>query len=670
MAMGRGFAAGEDTPTAPSPIAVISHGLWQRRFGGAADVVGRTIRIDAASFTIVGVAARDLLTSERADVWMPVASVLFLRSDDGTVVGWLRDPHQCCFDVVGRISSSATKQAATSELNVLSTQFRTDAGIDRRALSLHRTSYLGRREAAGILTAFALMFVAVTLLLLLACANVGNLLIARAAGRAREVGIRLSLGASRGRIVRQLFTESLVLAGLAGALSLVVAWLLPPLLLGDLGSEAFRTAPDRTVFAYAAVVALVACVAFGLAPAWHATSGSLNAALKDGTLSLPARLRVRSTLLGVQVAVSVVLIVAAGLLVRGVQHAATIDLGFAMSDVAVVSVDLPLDAYDGPRQRTFFQEVTRLLGSESLIAGFSTREPLAGGRDMAGMRRPGEPIDQSRGIQVIGVSRGYFEVLRVPIVDGRNFVDADFEKPLGIVNESLARLFWPEEPALGKTILYGERAPIAYEIVGVAKDTRTSTLIRVDPVFFHPFRDGSEPKLLIRTAANASLDAVAGRVTAIISGLDARARVRAQPLANQLDDELRTTVAAASVAGLLGVAALALATLGMVGVFAYAVRQREREIGIRLALGAQTEDVVKLVLKGSSRAMVVGLLAGVLGSIAAGQILERALFGLSPADPVAYGSAAALIALAGLVATYLPARRAARVDPMVALRCE
>ncbi len=504
---------------------------------------------------------------------------------------------------------------------------------------------------------FALMLAGVMLVLLLACANVGNLLLARAAARRREIVTRLSLGASRARVIRQLMTESLVLACAAGAAGIALAYRLPALVFRAAVNEplSFGVDPDSTVLAYTVALCLLACMVFGLAPALHGT--------RSGVMG--TRLRLRNSFLAVQVAASVVLLVGAGLLVRGIQRARHQDPGFAIRDVASVSFDLPANAYDAPRTRAFFAQLTRdleaLPGLQPI--GLTRTEPLSSSRSFTNFRLPGEEETQSKPVQFQEVSAGYFDVLQIPIVAGRNLEPADGARNAIVINETMARRYWTTATAaVGKTIL----SALTHEIVGVAKDAYTTDLDKIEPTLYQPLSGRSVPRALVRTAAGESARAVA----AAAARLDPRVQVRVTPLAENLDRWLDAVRTGAAVAAGLGMLALTLASIGMFGVFAYWVQQRTQEIGIRMALGARPGQVIHLVLSTGSRAVLLGLTAGLAGAIAGARLLHSYLFGLSPLDPVAYCGAAVVLATAALAATYWPARRATRIDPIRALRYE
>jgi predicted permease len=514
---------------------------------------------------------------------------------------------------------------------------------------LRGTAFLGGREKQ-IVPIFILMFLGVTLVLFLACANVGNLLLARAATRHREISVRLSLGASRARVIRQLLTENLVLASLAGALGCATAYWLPALVFRNAVNESlsFPLTPDSVVLVYTLALSVATCIVFGLAPALHGTRPE----------GIRSRFPLRSVLLTAQVALSTVLLVGAGLMTRGVQKARTRDPGFTISGISVATFDLPASSYDDARSRAFFFQLSRDLSTDTI--GLTALAPLGNGRVLTNFWLPGETERQGRMAMMQRVNEGYFDVLGIPIVAGRNFAATGIGSSLVLVNETLARRFF-DGNALGKTIVSGK----PFEIAGIVKDTYTTGLDEISPAIYFPITGDSVPMALFRATPGA-----AEAIAAVAKQIDARAGVTFAPLSGNLDKYLQASRAGASIAEGLGGFALALATIGMFGVFAYWVEKRTKEIGIRMALGARPQQVIQLALGSSSRAVVIGLILGFTAAAGISRLMTKLLFGLSPLGPLSYATAALTLTAASLAATFLPARRATKIDPMTALRCE
>jgi predicted permease len=671
VAPGRGFGPDDDRPGGAQPVAVLAHDYWQSHFGGDPAVIGANIRVNEVAFTIVGVASRDFSSAEPAygkQLFLPMTVASQLKPHD--------PPSTCCVDVAGRLAAGVTREQVRAELDLLSREFVLPDGMRPRGVIVTGTEFAsrpGRADSVGPLAAASAVSAGLLLVWLVACANIGNLLLARAAARVKEIGIRLSLGASRGRLIRQLLTEGFVLALSGSAIGVGIAYKLPFVLLHFLGGAnaafPFRITVDGVVLAYALVLAGVSAAVFGLAPALFATRTDVANALNERE-GLPAsKFPLRGLLLAVQVALSVVLLVSAGLLMRGAQRAGTFDPGFAVNDVTAVSFELPPGTYDDARKRAFFADLTdalRGLPANAIDAfGFATWEPTFIRRGyMTPIRLPDQTSRQDTMAQYVEVSPDYLAVLQIPIVAGRNFNALDAAGPV-VINEAMARQYWPNTSPIGQTFLLGRSE--RREIVGVMRDAHTHSMATVPPLFYQPLRGGRVvPRLLIRSSRGVP----AAELKRIVAGLDPRVRIQTTPLSAHLEARVAESKWGPMLGAVLGAFALALATVGMFGVFAYAVRQRTREIGIRMALGAQPSAVIRLVLAGHSRAVAAGLVAGLFGAVASSIVMRSRLHGLSPFDPVAYLGVAALLAAAGLAASYVPARRAVRVDPVVALRYE
>ena len=669
MERGRGFLSEDDTAGAPRPVAVVSAEVWRRRLDSDPNVVGRTVRLDGVPFRVIGIAPRMFAGSEGSTtgVWVPFGTLALLRPNDPSVRG-IDEPTNCCSQIVARLAAGMTQEQAASELGLLSDQFRTSVDERPRRVTVTGTSMMPAHERFAVLTGGAVLFVALLLVLMLACANIGNLLLAKAAARAREISVRLSLGATRRRIVRQLLTESLVLALIAGVAALFIAMQVVPVLrvmVGPPDGVPYAGSVDWLVLLCTFGIAGLACLAFGLAPALHATRPQLAASLTSARAPTPTRLPLRNLLLGVQVTISVIFLACAGLFVRGVQKAYLIDLGFALDDVMVAEIDLPANAYDTERAGVFLNQVAAQLRTPNgPPVGVASWEPLSGSQGGAPVRHPGQTADEARNVRSTGVSGGYFDVLRIPIVAGRNFAPNETGSRPVVVNQRFAALLWPRQDPIGKRFLSRYKDPLEHEVIGVAKDVRTERVDGVEPMFYRIFEGALEPKLLMRTSDQSAL----ARISSVVAALDARARVRLAPLATNFSEEIATSRSTAWLAGAFGTLALILATIGMFGVFAYLVQQRTREIGIRMALGARPDAVVRLVLAGNGRPVIIGILAGVTGAMASARLMQHLLFGLSPFDPVVHIGVAGMLGLAGFAASYVPVRRAVRVDPVKALR--
>jgi putative ABC transport system permease protein len=694
MTHGRGILASDDRLGAPLAVAVLSHAYWQSHYGGDSGIVGARVQINDVPFTIVGVMSPAFGSSEPAydkGLLLPM-STLPLLSKESSAQRFLHDPTACCVDVVARLAPGMTASAAQSELDVLATRLTAFSGNAATGILVTDTAFLsqpGRGNSTQALTSGALLAVAVSLVWLIACANVGNLLLSKAVSRVGEIGTRLALGATRGRIVRQLLIEGAILALAAAAAGVVIAYQLPFVLFrmvaepGTIGFFPFSVTPDLSVLVYAVLLAGFSSVAFALAPALFVTRTDIVAWLTSRDAMPTTRIPLRSALLAVQAAVSVTLLVSAGLLIRGVQRQADVfSPGFAVQDITALTFELPEGVYDRARTTAFFDQITqgvRALPIEA--AAFASHEPFSRYRNGTMFYLPGENREHAKQILYLNVSPEYLSVLEIPLRAGRYFQDGDLTGESVVINESMARRYWPGENPVGKTFFMRPRGPenimVVREVVGVVQNVRVTTSSEVPPMFYQAYRAGGDvvdfvsrdprasqpPVLLLKGRSD-----VADEVSRIAGRLDPRVRVQAASLSASLDAMLQTARWGPILAATLGLFALALTTVGVSGVFAFAVRQRRREIGIRMALGAPSAAVVRLVMTDHARALSVGLLLGLMGSIAASMILQNRLHGLSPFDPVAYLSVAALLAMCGLSAGVWPARRATRINPVDALR--
>jgi predicted permease len=668
MEQGRGFRPDEDRESAPR-VVVLSHRLWETRFEADPAIVGASVSINDAAYTVVGITGPEFRGSSPngIELWVPIAAIPRLRPHDPNERDILTKV-DCCVHVVGRLAGGVTRPQAGVELQVLSDRFRDSIAGRKRPIAIGGTQFMrGGLSANPELAVMAVLFAGLVLVLLLACANVGNLVLARSAARTGEIGVRLSLGAGRRRIVRQLLTEGLVLAVLAATAGLAVAAWVPDVILDRLsGAPApFDIDPDLRVLLYALVLAGIACVTFALAPALHATRQGAMSALRQATAARSS-VRMRSVLLGVQVAVTVILLTSAGLLLRGVNQASTIDPGFRVNGLGLATFELPEAAYDNQRARAFLDDLANGLRDAGIdVFGFTATEPLGGRFMLAGFRKPGEAADVMRGINFMSVSPDYFPTLGIPVVAGRRFETADAGQGVAMVNEAAARRHWPGQEVVGQTLLVGRDA--TFRVIGVVRDAHLEALDAVEPLLFLHLT-GTQADDFPRLLFDATKPAAAEAVAATVARLDRRARVEIRPLQARVDEVLAELALAPLAASVLGAFGLGLATVGMFGVFGYVVRQRTREIGIRIALGAQAAEIVRLVVAGSSRPVIAGLVVGILGALGTSQLLRSELYGVSPIDPLTYGGVALLLGAAAIAASYLPARRAVRLNPTHALR--
>jgi predicted permease len=650
MELGRGFLPEEDRPDAPEPVVVLSNAFWLERFAGDPQIIDKQIRIDGGDFTIVGVAARSF-TLDR-NLWLPLSAMNFVQPRHPSASQASRlDAGGCCFEILGRLAAGQSPASAQAGLAAWNRRFGQSAGQPSAAIEVVSAVPASEEKTDRVMSLFGLMEFTVLLVLVLACANLANLLLARAEARRPEIYARICLGAGRARIVRQLLTESLVLALSAAALGTALAYRLPHLVLREFHQPApANLAPNGAVLAYALGLAILSSLGFGLAPALQ------------GTRTVGPRMRLRNILMAVEAGVTVVLLIGASMLTKAVALSRSTDPGFSVADVTVVEFEFPAGHYDADG---FHARLTEKLDTATGLPpfGLAEQEPLTA-TFRAGAATP------YGWINLHSVSPGYFDVLRIPLVAGRNLDNG--REDLILVNETMARRYWNGD-AIGRRFKVGDHPR---EVIGIVKDTFStpSGLERIDPLLYElvPHRrtwasgySRGVPKVLIRSAPGA-VDAV----SAIAVAIDPRVRVQATPLAERVDRWLDPARTGAAIARLIGIFALVLAAVGMAGVFGFVVEQRRREIGIRMALGAQPRQVVAPILFGASRAIWIGLTFGFLAAGPISTLLRLRLAYVSPLDPSAYWPVALALSVAALAAAYVPARRATRIDPMTALRSE
>jgi predicted permease len=675
MERGRGFLDAEDAPGPPAAVAVISHDLWENRFGADPEIVGRPIRLDDIPFTVIGVTPADFTGTNplRNDIWATLGAKKLLRPNDPSVDAWLTSPGYCCTPIAGRLAPGIARRKAEAELEILADQFRLSNGMkaQRARIVLGGTSWMdGERKKSQAVAGLLTLFIAITLVLLLACANVGNLLLARAAARRQEMAVRLSLGGSRFRLIRQLLVESMLLALGAACLGSTLALLVPSAILRQIApDEVFHAGPDLRVLAYTIALSLLSCLAFGLAPALHGTRGGISAALNAGVGAagaFRARIPLRSLLLSVQVAIGVVLLANAALLVRGIQRAQTLNPGYDIDRVSVLSIDLPASQYSGPRTQELTRDLEAQLGRASDLPawGLALNPPLSAATYRTSFRLAERPASPTLLIYTNEISRGYIDAAGMHLLAGRDFAAEDAARDVALINEAAAKRWWAGENPLGRTILVNNTQR---QIVGVVSDTYANDLSSIEAIIYTPITGHwGAPFVVLRDHGAASRD----RVSALVKQLEPRAEIRSEPLSVAFHRRLQPSIYASELAGLLGLLALGIASVGSFGVFGYMVDQRTREIGVRMALGAQPSQIVGLVLRSSATALACGLAFGLAGAAGASAILAHALPGVHPADLLAYSGVVFMLAGAIALASAVPARRATRVDPVRALRWE
>jgi putative ABC transport system permease protein len=697
-ALGRAFLPEENRAEGTHPVLVASHGFWQRRLGGRADVVGSRLRLSGVEYEVVGVAPpgfKGTIPGLAPEFWTPVMMVGKLSfsgiqsSSPSPGATRVEQRGTRWLFVTGRLAPGRSVAEARAQVEtVVARLVRQYPDVNDKL----KASVLASRDVRlhplvdGVLTpAAALLLGAVALVLLIACANVANLLLARAAARRREMAVRLAVGAGRGRLVRQLLVESLLLAALGGlfgvGLALVGTRLVAALQPALPVPLAFEFDLDANVLLFALGATLATAFVFGLVPALQASRPALVPALKDAAADAPTGRRrpaLGDALVVGQLAVSLLLLVAGALLLRGLLRAHRIDPGFAPERLATVSLNLQMMGYS-PEQAIAFQR--RMVGELRARPGVEsvalvTRLPLASDINMEGILVPGrhKPGDDATPVDATWVEPDYFAVLGVPLVEGRGFRDADRQgAPLvAVINQAMARRFWPDRSAVGERFYTDGFGGPPVEVVGVVRDYKVRDLGEQPRPYIHfcwhqgPTRSTT---VVARTAGPAA--AAVGELRRAVQAMDAQAVFTDE---GTLVDLLRATLAPTRVAaGLLGTfagLALLLAAVGLYGVIAWSVARRTRELGVRVALGARSGDVLRLVLGQGLRLVAIGIALGSLGALAATRVLSSLLYGVSAADPLAFALGALVLLGVALLANLVPALRASRVDPLVALRHE
>jgi predicted permease len=679
-ALGRAFSASDCAVPREGAVAVLSDNLWRNSFAADPAIVGRKIVLNRQPFTVIGVAPPGFLGTEpvASAFWAPVTMQFMLERD----MDWFEKPNMSWLVLLGRTNPGVSRSQVRADMAVIAGRIDQLTPGRSTTLEIETGTFLSMPEARKIaIGAGAVLLVGVGMVLLIACANVANLLLARAAGRQKEIAVRLSVGASRGRLIRQLLTESVLIAVLGGALGSVIAVWSFEAIVGFVFSHLPRGAPpivvgvgpDIRVLGYAVILTLVTGVVFGLVPALQASRPDVNTALKQagGTGGKTADGFLRHALVGTQVAVSMVLLIAAGLLLRGLYQAQTIDPGFEMKNVTIVSFDLRGQGYDDTRAGRFQQQAIDRL---SALAGVDAvaeagNAPLSDNHRGTMFSIPGQP--GSYQVELNEVSPEFFSLLGVPIVRGRNFtgIEQRTGAAVTIVTESTARRFWPNQDPLGK-ILHMERERDV-QVIGVVKDARVSHLATSNETYLYlPSGPKEQIRMQLLVHSASGFAAAAAGIRAAIQSLDSGLVVDAARLEDNLEVWRAPSRIVAILAGSLGALGMLLACIGVYGVVSYAVSRRVREIGIRMTLGADAREVKSLILRQAMRPVVIGALIGIAGCAAVSQILKSMLFGISAHDPVAFVAVPLILLSVALAASYIPARRATKVDPMVALRYE
>jgi putative ABC transport system permease protein len=675
--MGRNFTEEENQP-GKDLVTIITYSLWQRRFGGDPNILNKTISLNSVTRTVIGVMPERFNFPKGAEVYAPLAITLDIARQRGF--------HS--YYVVGKLKPEASQQTAQAEIDNIAA--RLEQAYPNTNTGLGANVYPIVKDTVRMYdTALWVMLGAVGFVLLIACANVANLMLARATGRQKEIALRAALGASRWRIIRQLLTESVLVALIGGVLGTLIGfWGIDALRAANPGDAAkfapgwYQLGLNVPVLAFTLGLSLVSGLVFGLAPAWQVSKPNLNDALKEGGRQTGGGShRLRSSLVVFEVALSLVLLVGAGLLFRSFLTLLKTDAGFNPDNILTMNLMLPGAKYKEESQRFAFyqdlvQRVQHLPGVES--AAFVNYLPLGGSNSSDDYLVEGVP-EPAPGQENDGRYRvctpDYFQTMGIRILRGRGFTDRDKAgaPPVVIVNEALARKHWPNQDAVGKRIrFYGplDKAPWI-EVVGVVQDVKHELDLPVTPEFYLPHAQDSWSSMVLVAKTEVEPTSLAPQIRQQVWAIDKDQPVFDVYTMQQVRSMSVTLQAFSSVMlAIFAGVALVLAAVGIYGVMAFAVTQRTHEIGIRMALGARGSDVVKLVIRQGMILTVVGVVIGVAGAWALTRFMAKLLVGVEPTDPLTFTAVSLCLLLAALLACYLPARRATKVDPLMALRYE
>jgi len=684
-ALGRTFLPDEDKPTETGRVAILSHALFQKRFNSDPSLINQAITLDGISFTVIGVMPPGFefpIQNDPVELWTTIAG----DASGKTPVTNQRGAH--FLQVIGRLKPGVSEDQAQADLTAIAARLEQQYPDTNTHKSLRLDPAL-KALVGDIRPALLILLGAVACVLLIACANVANLLLARATSRHKEMAIRTALGASRVRVIRQLLTESVMLSLLGGAAGLLLAVWWSDLLIA-LGKDdiprAVQVGIDWRVLTFTLGVSLLTGLIFGLAPAFHSSKSELVETLKEGGRGTSAgirRNRIRSVLVVTELSIAVVLLVGAGLLIRSLYRLQHVNSGLHPENILTFNVTLPETKYNSDAQSRFFIDLKSRLESTPGVQAASTIYPLPLSGDRFGISfqiegRPVAPKDEPSG-DFFTTGVGYFRAMGIPVIKGRDFDDRDKHgsTPVIIISETFARQHFPNEDPIGKRVhpgissIEGEESSMR-EIVGVVGDVRNRSL-DVEPkvAYYVPQTQVPFTQMVTVVKTNSEPRGFIPTVTKQVAAMD-----QDLPLfgVKSMEEYLSASVAAprfsTTLLSIFAGVALVLTIVGLYGVMSYSVAQRTNEIGIRLALGAQSRDVLLMVVKQGSTLILLGLVIGMAGAYALTRLIASLLFGVTAKDPFTFAAVAVLLAIVALLACYVPAWRATKVDPMEALRCE
>jgi len=687
-ALGRLFFADEDQKPGANAVVVLSYSLWSRQFGADPSMLGRSITLNSVAYTVIGITAPDFKGTVTVGnpelVFVPMS--MHTQAVSGIFDAYFNERRMRMISAFGRLKPGVDQTQALATMKTIAARLEQEypaankgRTVEMASLTEAATGFLPRNQ---LVTASIALSAVVGLVLLIASVNLANLLLARSAKRAREMGIRTALGAERGRIIRQLLTESLMLSIAGGVMGLLIGFLgcrllwafRPTFLLQN--SIALRL--DLRVLAFTAGVTILTGLLFGLAPALRASVPDLSGILKTGGrggTEAWGRSALRSALVVSEVALSLVALIGAGLFVRSMKNVQSLDPGFETQNLFTFNFDISARRYPPERSRQFYNSVLEKAMSTPGVrsAALASNPPLNGGLMITVITEGQEANPNQRGTLTLinSVSPGYFDTMRIALVEGRKLSDFDRRETarVAVVNEAMARHFWPGQNAIGKRMRF-TIDNMTREVVGVVKNSVTVALgEQPQPLIFLPLDQQFSPFVSLHALTEASPSAILPTVLARVQTLDENlALTNPTTIQASMAGGLWAPRMGAALFGIFGLLGMLLASIGIYGVMAYTVAQRTNEIGIRMALGARPGDVSRLVVGQGMRLTLIGIGLGVVGALAVTRLMGTLLFNVAPNDPVTFIAVSAILATVAFLAGWLPARRAARIDPLLALR--
>ncbi len=688
-AVGRGFRPEEEAQA--TPVAVVSHGFWERSLGSDPNAVGRTVTLNRTPYTVIGVAPRHftgVFLGGGPALWLPMSRQVVVLPE------WYETRRGLFINGLARLKPGVTAEQARSNLRTVFANLEQAFPVDNKGRSATAVPLLQARlnpngQGANVLVQQStVLMIVVGIVLLIACANIANLLLSRASKRRREVAIRLALGAKRSRLVRQLLTESLLLSILGGIAGMALAWWtldaivaarLPLPFPIDRGALSL----DPRVLGFTAALAILTGILFGLAPALQASRPDVVPVLKNelipaatGRRGVRAFFTLRQLLVVAQVALSLMALIAAGLFLRDLQHAQRIDTGFETEGVLVMNFNLLREGYTPARGQVFYDQVVEKAGALPGVQGAAIAQaaPLAGGFARSVFPEGADTTTTGRIlVQVNTVGSGYFQTIGIPLVRGRDFTRADTAAApkVVVVNETMAQQFWKGEEPLGKRFkFFGDEDYTT--VIGVATDSKYNQVAEDAQNFiYQPLAQNYTPQATLHVRSAGDAASLASAVRSAARELDPSLSVfNIRTLEEQVSESLQPLQMNVIILAVFGGLALLLASIGLYGVASYSVAQRTREIGVRMALGAQPSSVLGLVLGQGMVLVAAGLLIGLVAAYSTAGLMRSLVVGVSPHDPATFAVTALVLGLVALLASYIPARRATRIDPLIALRTD